>query len=67
MTDPQEQIRKYLLARGIATSVDLERMSWDFRKIISRLRKKMPIETRRTPGRKYATYVLIDGEQMRLI
>ncbi len=64
--NPQAQIKAYLKARGIATSVELERISWDFRRCISRLRKEMPIETHPTPGKKYATYVLLDGKQMEM-
>lgn len=66
MTDPQEAIKQYLLAHGSATSPELEKMTWDFRRCISRLRKKMPIETLPTPGKRYATYRIPQG-QMRLI
>ena len=65
--NPQSQIREYLRSRGIATSVELEKMSWDFRRVISRLRRQGdPIETRPTPGKHYATYVWADGGQMRM-
>lgn len=67
MTDPQEAIRQYLITHGSATSPELERYSWDFRRVISRLRRKgMAIETHKVDGKKYALYVLPRG-QMRLI
>lgn len=62
MENPQEQIREYLRSRGIATSVELEVFTWDFRRVISRLRRQgMQIVTRPTPGKKYATYLFYEG------
>jgi hypothetical protein len=63
MTNPQDQIRDYLRARGIATSPELVQISWDFRRCISRLRKQgMQIVSRPTPGKNYSTYVLYEGQ-----
>lgn len=64
---PQEQIRDYLKARGIATSPELVKISWDFRRCISRLRRQgMQIVGRRVKGKNYNEYVLYEG-QIKLI
>ena len=66
MPNPQEQIKEYLQTRGIATSPELVKMSWDFRRCISRLRRQgMRIDSRRVEGKNYHVYIL-NQEQLRL-
>jgi hypothetical protein len=66
MTNPQEEIKRYLQARGIATSVELQAFTWDFRKAITRLRRDgMQIISRKVKGKKYHEYLLYQG-QMKL-
>ncbi len=69
MKGPQSQILEMLRTRKRVTSAEFVRevQGWDFRKCISRLRRKgYPIESSIRPGDKYATYIWVD-EQMRLI
>jgi len=63
MPNPQEQIKEYLQTRGIATSVELTKFSWDHRKIISRLRAQgMQIISRKVEGKNYHEYLLYEGQ-----
>ena len=63
----QEKIREYIMTRGRVTSEELIKLgiSWDHRKIISRLRRKgYPIENVAKPGDKFGIYVWVEQPKL---